>query len=154
MAGPWVADPGTFFEMGEPSAWDGSRIDFPTVLLDANASQQLVYEGASLEDPDASHIGIARSPDGVGWTRDAQPVIDPGHCGNGDEASVFMPRTFATADGLGLAYLGNDGTMNRGIYLSQQQGSGPWRCQGPAPLLPASSFAGSGGIHSFGACGL
>ena len=151
-AGPWVPGPGTVLEPRDPPAWESGRLDFPTVLLNASGTQLMVYEGASVADPDASQIGVAESEDGIAWTRHDTPFIAPGHCGSGDGVSVFMPRAVALERELLVAYLGTDGSTTGGaIYLSSAETPTSWTCQDPAPVLVGDSFAGSGGIHSFAA---
>jgi hypothetical protein len=137
-AGPWTADPGVVFLAASASAWDSARIDFPTVLSSPSAGYVMVYEGASTATPDSSHIGFARSRDGVSWTHDAVPVLSPGTCGNGDDASIFGPRAMALEDGLVVAYLGNDGRETAGVYLAEAQPDGSWGCQAPRRSCPSA----------------
>ena len=151
LAGPWTAAPGVVFLPATGSAWDSARIDFPTVLSGESGGRVMVYEGASVADPDTGHIGFARSRNGVTWSHGEVPVLSPGQCGHGDEATVYGPRALALETGLLVAYLGNDGNTTRGIYLAEAQADGSWDCQTPAPVLVTAAFGSNGGFHSFAA---
>jgi hypothetical protein len=151
LAGPWTADPGVVFLPATSRAWDSARIDFPTVLRSAGGDHVMVYEGSATSDPDVSHIGIARSRNGITWTHEDVPVLSPGLCGNGDDLSVSGPRALALEAGLVVAYVGREGNETRGIYLGEAQPDGSWACQLPAPILSPDAFEPSGGIHSFAA---
>jgi len=149
--GPWPADPGVIFLPATRNAWDGARIDFPTVLSGPSGGHVMVYEGSSAAYPNVSHIGIARSSDGIAWSQADVPVLSPGLCGHGDQASIYGPRALALETGLLVAYLGNDGTTTRGIYLAEAQPDGSWDCQSPAPVVITAAFGSTGGFHSFAA---
>ncbi|HEX6868304.1 MAG TPA: hypothetical protein VF119_05835, partial [Candidatus Limnocylindrales bacterium] len=83
--GPWVAErilgPGAAGQWDDNGALMTSVVAVPTGL-------ELYYEGASRRAPSTSRIGLARSDDGVDWTRvsppgaDAAggPVLEPGQC--------------------------------------------------------------------------
>ena len=150
-AGPWAADPGVVFLPANAPAWDSARIDFPTVLSNAPGAYVMIYEGSAVADPNVSHIGIARSSNGVSWAHEDVPVLSPGLCGNGDDVSISGPRALALATGLLVAYVGREGNETRGVFVGEAQPDGSWSCQVPAPILPPDAFEDSGGIHSFAA---
>jgi hypothetical protein len=151
LAGPWTAAPGVVFLPANAPAWDSARIDFPTVLSRGPGAFVMTYEGSGVADPDVSHIGIARSRNGVTWTHEDVPVLSPGLCGNGDDVSISGPRAMTLEAGLVVAYVGREGNETRGIYLGEAQPDGSWACQTPAPILSPDAFEDSGGIHSFAA---
>ena len=77
-SGPWH-DAAIVYEVGGPGAWDGAWIDFPTTFS-TEGQRYMLYEGASDADRNASHLGIAASPDGIAWARPQTPALTPDDC--------------------------------------------------------------------------
>jgi hypothetical protein len=99
-AGPW-RDPTIVFQVGGAGAWDSAWIDFPTVSA-IRDGMSMLYEGASDADPNASHLGVASSPDGVDWSRPESPSVSPELCE--DVVSIRMPRLLPGEKGWLLAF--------------------------------------------------
>ena len=147
-AGPWIADPEPVLR-GDADGWDSLGVDSPSVARTEDG-YAMAFVGASLEDRNQAHIGLATSEDGITWTKRPDPIIDPGHCGDYDNRSVTQPRLlYAAPDGFLLAYSGNGLTRNdAAIGLSTSVDGATWTCAAPKPLLDRPDVPGSQGIHT------
>ena len=84
----WVDD-GDVFDVqagGVPADWEADDVSSPIVWIEAS-TWYLLYEGRG--GGFGGKIGLATSPDGINWTRDASnPVLDAGAAGEWDETNV------------------------------------------------------------------
>jgi predicted GH43/DUF377 family glycosyl hydrolase len=72
---------------GAHGAWDALTVCEPCVRADA-AGFRMYYTGTGSL---GRKIGYATSPDGVLWTRLADPVLEPGLPGQFDDVAVYTP---------------------------------------------------------------
>jgi hypothetical protein len=135
-AGPWTADPGVVFLPAKAPAWDSARIDFPTVLSNAPGAYVMFYEGSAVADPDVSHIGIARSANGVTWAHEEVPVLSPGLCGNGDDVSISGPRALALEAGSSWRTSVAMETRRAGSTSARHSRTDHWRARRPRRSFP------------------
>jgi hypothetical protein len=64
----------------------------PTVLFDPATGYRMWYAAlGTLGGVGTFRLGYATSPDGITWTRNADPVFEPGDSGNWDDAGVTEP---------------------------------------------------------------
>jgi hypothetical protein len=144
--GPWTADPEPVLE-GTVGAWDGAGLDFPSVVHTSDGYLML-YAGSSLSLPNEGRLGIATSTDGVAWTKQPDPVVEPGLCGEFDSRSIAIPRLRLVDDGYLLFYNGlapDLSTADVGVASSSDGFS--WTCANPMPALVAEDIPESQGIH-------
>jgi hypothetical protein len=148
--GPWRADPDPVLS-GTAGAWDSLGVDFPGVIR-AGDGYLMVYSGSS--DRISSRIGLARSVDGIAWTKGPGPIISPGHCGTFDDLSVNQPRLAATPDGYLVAYGGSGQTSADTVVAASTSHDGvTWTCASTHPLLQRPDIPGSQGIHTIAVAG-
>ena len=147
-SGPWANDPGPFFGVGEPTAWDGGWIDFPAVTRIGN-DRLMVYEGASTGATNRSQLGVASSGDGVDFTRPSTPSLSPQQCDN--TRSIRMPRLVGADAGylLGLMAVPTQ-SDDAPIVVSAIPDLSSMSCDGGMGVIRTSDLEGSAGLHSFG----
>jgi len=87
--------------------WEQQCIEAPTVV-EHNGGLYMFYAGAYNNAP--QQIGVARSPDGIHWTRVSdQPLVPVGAPGTWNSSESGHPGAFVDDDGqLYLFYQGND----------------------------------------------
>ncbi|MBB5959118.1 hypothetical protein FHS29_005738 [Saccharothrix tamanrassetensis] len=81
--GPFTApdgSPGQPVLSGSGTGFDGKHVCDPSVLK-VGGTYYLYYTGAAGEHAHGNAIGVATSPDGVDWTRDAggRPIVSPSY---------------------------------------------------------------------------
>lgn len=120
------------------SGWDSAHLTAGTVLLDGDEFR-LYYSawGAALES-----IGLATSPDGVSWSRRAQPVLEPSP-GAWDSSDVAVPCVIKEDGIYKMWYYGGEGISNYIGYATSADGI-VWT-KHPEPLLRPSPGAWDGG---------
>jgi hypothetical protein len=94
--GPWTVDAEPVFEPGGPGAWDAEAIGHAKVMPDAGG--YVMYYTGWGEGP--TRIGRAVSADGIAWTRDEGPVLEPpiGESAT-EDFQVSDPTVARTGDG-------------------------------------------------------
>jgi hypothetical protein len=150
--GPWVAQRNLL-----PSAaggWDDNGVILTSAVRTADG-YELYYEGSSRQVPSTSRLGLARSADGIGWTRlsppgsesGGGPVFEPGRCAGMDRRTVTMPNVTLVPDGRLMLYTG----FERGeavVGAANSTDGLVWRCAGTEPVIRADDIPGSQGIHT------
>jgi hypothetical protein len=144
-SGPWH-DAAIVYEVGGTGAWDGAWIDFPTTFS-TEGQRHMLYEGASEADRNASHLGIAASPDGLAWARPTTPALSPDDCP--DVTSIRAPRLSSTDAGWLLAFAAiTGGEEEPPIRLGIQEDPRQLSCEDVETVLTPDDLPDSGGIHS------
>ncbi|MBI4497800.1 MAG: methyltransferase domain-containing protein [Chloroflexi bacterium] len=102
----WERDPPTpVLTPGAPGAWDGVSVHDPRVVYDGT-SYRMWYSGF---DGERWQIGLARSEDGVTWTRHAaNPVLRPGSPDAWDGAGVAYSSVVRRGAAYHMWYQGGD----------------------------------------------
>ncbi|MEV0679534.1 beta-xylosidase [Actinosynnema sp. NPDC050436] len=82
-SGPFTAPDGSSGQVvlsGSVTGFDGKHVCDPSVLK-VGSTYYLYYTGAAGEHANGNAIGVATSPDGVRWTREAggQPIVSPAY---------------------------------------------------------------------------
>ena len=102
--GPWTPDAAPGLTAGATGAWDSYSVTHPSVLH-TSTGYVMYYSGfASATDPHGG-IGMATSPDGVHWTKRADPVLNAGTGDAWDGQFVYDPNVVQTPNGYVMAYL-------------------------------------------------
>jgi len=144
-SGPW-RDAAIVYEVGGPAAWDGAWIDFPTTFS-TEGQRYMLYEGASDADRNASHLGIAASPDGLAWARPETAALSPDDCP--EVTSIRAPRLLSTDVGWLLAFAAITGQEEEPpIRLGLQDDPRQLSCEDLETVLTPDDLPSSGGIHS------
>ena len=152
--GPWTMHPAPVLS---PSAdgWDSAITDHPSVLR-TDDGYLMAYGGASGAQPNRNRIGLARSADGITWTRepatlaeaDDAEALGPAACGI-DARTMFEPELIRLDDGLRLlfgAMVGDD----MFIGAADSADGRTWACAADGPLVEPADFGGPGtGLHSY-----
>ena len=154
--GPWTAHPDPVF-VPDVSGWDNVATDHPAVLPTDNG-YLMGYGGAGAASPNRGRIGMARSTDGLTWTRMAASIdgaddasaLGPSACGV-DARSMFEPHLFATHGGHRLVF----GVMLEGeldameILAATSSDASNWTCATDEDTIASDDFPGEPSLHSF-----
>lgn len=144
--GPWTADPEPVLE-GTIGAWDGAGLDFPSVVHTPDG-YLMVYAGSNLGAPNEGQFGVATSIDGAEWTKEPDPVIEPGFCGEFDSRSMAIPRLREVDDGYLLFYNGLDPDLSTAeVGVASSLDGLTWMCASSQPVITGDDIPGSQGIH-------
>jgi hypothetical protein len=148
--GPWVGDLEPVIE-GTAGTWDGGGLDFPSVVA-TDDGYLMVYTGVGITTFNEGNLGVATSPDGMTWTKEDGPAIEPGHCGEWDARSIVQPRLLTGEGSYLLLYAGQpEGTDPPAIGASLSADGLTWNCASSLPVLVAEGIPGSEGIHTVAA---
>ncbi len=149
-SGPWVSTGEPILQVGPRGSWDDRAIDFPSVVP-VSDGYRMIYSGVAFADPNASLIGLASSEDGVTWTKEPEPIIEPGMCGDPESRVAAMPRLIDRGGSYLLLY-----DSDRRTVAATSSDLRSWTCVGDSFVLqpgdiPPTSAGSSQGIHSFAA---
>lgn len=152
--GPWTMHPEPVLT---PSAdgWDSAITDHPSVLR-TDDGYLMAYGGASGAQPNRNRIGIARSDDGITWTRetatlpeaDDAEALGPTACGI-DGRTMFESDLMQLDDGFRMLFgvIVDDDMF---IGAADSVDGRTWDCAADGPLLAPTDFGGPGtGLHSY-----
>ena len=87
------------------------------------------------ETGDPFEIALARSADGVHWTKSAEPVLRPGPRGSFDERSVADPCVIRAGAQFYLFYTGMDRARRQQLGLARSSDGEHWEKLRSAPIL-------------------
>lgn len=137
--GPWNFDSEPVLQPGHGDAWDSRAVGDAKVMPDA---QGYVMYYAGWNDR-LSGIGRAVSVDGIRWTKDPEPVLEPplGEA-DADEFSVRDPTVIRTADaGWLMVYRLARGPSHVALGLATSANGVEWR---PDPAGPVARLQPDG----------
>ena len=135
--GPWTVDPEPIVEPGPAGSWDRGGLSWPSVVR-LGDEYRLYFTGSRIQFGDGV-IGMATSTDGVTWTKQPDPVLEPS--AEWERGSVDRPRVAPAGDGLVMVYAGGLLT-DRGVAWSDDGIS--WRRDGQEAAITRDSFPTSG----------
>jgi predicted GH43/DUF377 family glycosyl hydrolase len=100
----WTRHPGNpVLSPGAPTEWDDAGIGGPFVLYDSGAGTFFLYYHGGRS------IGLATSPDGITWTKEAtNPVLDAGSPTGWDDGNAHFPCVLRNGPTWYMWYTGND----------------------------------------------
>jgi predicted GH43/DUF377 family glycosyl hydrolase len=124
-------------------SWEGDYIAANGSALRSDAEFFYWYQGG--REP---RIGLARSRDGLTWTRNAVPVLDPGPRGSWDERGVADPYVFHAGNYLYMYYLGQDRAQRQRLGVARSPDGVTWEKYKTNPILEL------GGLGAFDEIGL
>jgi predicted GH43/DUF377 family glycosyl hydrolase len=100
----------------------------------------MYYLGHDRAQPPQQRIGIARSSDGIHWTKlIANPILSPGPPGSFDEAGVGEPAVWQSNNYYWMLYTGRDFTERRRLGLARSTDGVHW-AKLPAVFSGASAW--------------
>lgn len=117
----WTVDedplPGFGFGDGfERALWNDPWV-LPLAPGEGGGYRMWLTAGNPFESPIRVSVFTATSADGLSWTRDDSPLLEPGPSGAWDDARVETPTVVRTPDGtFHLYYSGCAGACGGGIY--------------------------------------
>lgn len=151
LDGPWTRGDEPVLTRGEAGAWDAGGLDFPTVLP-GDEGFTMYYSGIPDVETTEGSVGRATSEDGVTWTKDAEPIIEPGLCGDFDSRAVQQPRVIPGSNGFVMAYAAYAGEPEARptVGFANSTDGATWACAWPSPALDTSSLTGDG-VHTIAA---
>ena len=151
LDGPWTRSDEPVLARGEAGAWDAGGLDFPTVVA-AEAGYAMFYSGIPGAETTEGSVGRATSEDGLTWTKDAAPVLEPGLCGGFDDRAVLQPRVLPSQNGYVMAYAGytGDASSRPEVGFANSDDGAVWACAWPTPALDTSNLTGDG-VHTIAA---
>lgn len=119
----------------DANTWEGNYIAANGAVVVQGAQQQQLlywYQGGR---PIPS-IGLARSSDGLTWTKEKAPVLTPGPRGSWDERGVADPYVIEAAGHLYLYYTGQDRAMRQRLGVARSTDGGVhWQKSLDNPIL-------------------
>ena len=101
-----------------PGNWENDNVYAQTVYFDG-ANYQMWYIG---NEGTTDHVGYASSPDGIAWTKNGNPVLNPGSSGSWDDAGIGTGPIFFNGSKFELIYNGYDGLHFQGGYATSFDG--------------------------------
>lgn len=126
----------------DPGSWEGDYIAANGSVIEAGGEFRHYYQGARVP-----RIGLARSADGVSWTRAGDPVLAPGPRGSWDERGVADPYVVAFGGTFYMYYLGQDRARRQRLGVARSADGVHWTKLRSNPVLdlgPAGAFDETG----------
>jgi DNA-binding transcriptional ArsR family regulator len=116
----WVRYAGNpVFTQGSSGDWDCACVGTKAIVIEAG--QYTIWYGGSDEAYHVTKIGCATSTNGLNWTKDSQPVLQPGSAGSWDSRGVAHPAVLKEGATYKMWYAGFDG-YSGGIVTNAKVG--------------------------------
>ena len=120
----WRKEPAPALDLGPRGAWDEVSIGDPDVIQ-VDGTYYLYYLGQ--DRARRQRLGVARSPDGVTWTKlRANPILELGGVGRFDERGLGEPAVWRQ-NGYWMLYTGRDNGEVRRMGLAYSADGVTWR---------------------------
>ena len=113
-----------------PAAWEGSYIAANGAVIEHNGELLYFYQAGS-----PPQIGLARSTDGLHWTKNDAPVLPIGPYESWDERGVGDPYVIETGGSLYLYYLGQDRARRQRLGVAVSTDGVRWNRLIANPIL-------------------
>lgn len=144
--GPWTPDAAPVLEAGETGSWDELQVAAPSVVQ-TDDGYVMYYTGANKAN--IGQIGRATSPDGIAWTKDAEPVLSAtGVSGDFDSLAVYQPGVVKTDEGWVMLYKGISSRNYRSLPngLATSDDGINWTRYADNPVLTVEAIDGGDGL--------
>jgi hypothetical protein len=123
----WHSESLPVLERGPYMSWDERDVADPYVIR-IDPYFYMYYLGQDRADPPRQRIGVARSGDGVHWTKlVTNPVLEPGGPGLFDEADLGEPAVWNSHGFYWMLYTGTDYTAQRRLGLARSTDGVHWQ---------------------------
>lgn len=113
-----------------PSGWEGDYIAANGAALATGDRIDYWYQAG-----DPPRIALARSSDGIHWTKLATPVVQPGPLGSFDERAVADPYVIHAGSELYLFYTGQDRARRQRLGIARSTDGEHWQKLRANPIL-------------------
>jgi len=134
LPGTWTKLAGNpVLNTGSAGSWNDKYTFAPSVLLDG-VTYKMWYDAASTAGP-ARKIGYATSPDGLAWTRQANPVLSPGTVGAWDEKGAGFPAVIKDGTTYKMWYSGSDASSTGRVGYATSPDGTTWTKSASNPVL-------------------
>jgi predicted GH43/DUF377 family glycosyl hydrolase len=117
------------------SAWEGDYIAANGAALRGDSGFLYWYQAGRLP-----RIGLARSADGVTWTREPAPVLEPGPRGSWDERGVADPYVIRQGGVYYMFYLGQDRARRQRLGVARSADGAVWTKLRANPILELGEY--------------
>ncbi|MCS7314571.1 MAG: hypothetical protein RMI94_12175 [Bryobacterales bacterium] len=114
----------------DPSSWEGDYIAANGSALLVESEFYYWYQAAR-----PPRIGLARSRDGVHWSKRGEPVLGLGPRGSWDERAVADPYVFRVGDWFYMYYLGEDRARRQRLGVARSRDGIRWQKLRTNPVL-------------------
>ena len=114
----------------DPTTWEGNYIAANGAAIEWNGQIFYYYQANSVPQ-----IGLARSSDGLQFTKLPQPILPPGPRGSWDERGVADPYVIALNGKLYLYYLGQDRARRQRLGVAVSTDGLHWKKLRSNPIL-------------------
>lgn len=116
----------------DADSWEGTYIAANGTALVSGTQLLYWYQGGR----PVPSIGLARSSDGLTWTKEKNPVLTPGPRGSWDERGVADPYVVEAEGHLYLYYTGQDRAMRQRLGVARSSDGGVhWQKSLDNPVL-------------------
>ena len=130
--GPWAVAPEPVLT-GAAGSWDAGGVAWPSVVPTDEGFA--MYYSTYATNPKETVIARATSNDGITWTKDEKPVLEPMAAWEG--TALDRPRVVRVDDRYVMVYSGTDLT-DRGVAFSTDGIT--WERDGEAPAIAMEGF--------------
>ncbi|MBL8229046.1 MAG: hypothetical protein JNL98_11235 [Bryobacterales bacterium] len=120
----WRRHGSAVLEVGPRGSWDERGVADPYVI-DLNGVLYMFYLGQ--DRAMRQRLGVARSPDGVTWTKlRASPILELGEYGEFDENGLGEPAVWQAHGSYWMLYTGRDRSENRRMGFARSSDGVRW----------------------------
>lgn len=116
----------------DPGTWEGGYIAANGSALSHGGEFLYWYQAGEREAPS---LGLARSRDGLAWTKHGAPVLAPGPRGSWDERGVADPYVIRAEPWFYLYYLGQDRARRQRLGLARSLDGVRWEKLRANPVM-------------------
>ncbi len=113
-----------------PAAWEGAYWATNGTALEFNGQIYYWYQAGS-----PPRLGLARSADGVSWSKLPEPVVETGPRGSWDERGIADPYVIRVGEWLYLFYLGEDRARRQRLGIARSPDGVAWEKLRSNPIL-------------------
>ena len=113
-----------------PSGWEGAAMAANGSAMAAGDEILYWYEAG-----DPFRIALARSKDGLAWTKTGGPVLERGPLGSFDESAAADPHVIRIAGEFYLFYLGQDRARRQRLGVARSSDGAHWEKLRSNPIL-------------------
>jgi hypothetical protein len=135
--GPWTVADEPILRGGAAGSWDAGGLAWPSVV--ASTEGWAMYYSTFAANRRQGVIGRASSTDGVSWTKDAEPVLEPEATWEG--TGLDRPRVVPVGEGYLMVYADTD-LIDRGVATSADGVT--WTRDGDAPVITRGDLPADG----------
>lgn len=114
----------------DPGTWEGDYIAANGSVVEVAGEFWHYYQGGRMP-----RIGLARSADGLRWTRRGDPVLPAGPRGSWDERGVADPYVVRFGPAFYMYYLGQDRARRQRLGLARSADGVHWQKLRTNPIL-------------------